>query len=76
MVEGARLLSVYRSNAPIEGSNPSLSADCTGFRPGFPLLETILPDYTDHRYAPVAQGIERWVADPKAAGSNPARRTE
>ncbi len=25
-VEGARLLSVYRSNAPIEGSNPSLSA--------------------------------------------------
>ena len=25
--------------------------------------------------APVAQGIERWVADPKAAGSNPARRT-
>ena len=26
-------------------------------------------------HAPVAQGIERWVADPKAAGSNPARRT-
>ena len=26
-------------------------------------------------YAPVAQGIERWVADPKAAGSNPAGRT-
>ena len=26
-------------------------------------------------HAPVAQGIERRVADPKAAGSNPARRT-
>ncbi len=27
------------------------------------------------RHAPVAQGIERWVADPKAVGSNPTRRT-
>ena len=26
-------------------------------------------------HAPVAQGIERWVADPKAVGSNPTRRT-
>ncbi len=76
-VEGARLLSVYRGNAPIEGSNPSLSA------PNEVSARTIDAGcwvaagrlYCHALRAPVAQGIERWVADPKAAGSNPARRT-
>ena len=76
-VEGARLLSVYRSNAPIEGSNPSLSATVNSSRRGCTIAcwkqdRAII--LTASR-APVAQGIERWVADPKAAGSNPARRT-
>src|SRR4051812_20378372 len=42
----------------------------------FRLVEGILGNIYTGDDAPVAQGIERWVADPKAAGSNPARRTE
>lgn len=73
-VEGARLLSEYSVLSTIEGSNPSLSATVDRSIVGFAIRQST-GLYCGSHHVPVAQGIERWVADPKAGGSNPPGHT-
>jgi uncharacterized protein YdeI (YjbR/CyaY-like superfamily) len=73
-VEGARLLSEYRGLYLYRGFESLPLRRCESE----PFAESAPRVYTHPRAgkrAPVAQGIERWVADSEAGGSNPPGRT-